>query len=242
MSIRRHFSIACRHCGKVFSLYPSSADRVRYCSGECRKAALALRPSRRRVVHTECAACGKAIAIPPYLYKPGRNYCSRQCTGQGLKQYAGPDHWNRQVQDVTVQCATCGKGFQKREYDMGRFCSHECYAATLVGRSPEEHPNWKGGVTPENKRVRSADRYKTWRVAVFERDNYTCRRCGQHGGYLVAHHLYRFAKWPHLRFTVANGHTLCRACHHATIGHESDYLVSIGLDATQPPLFMLDTA
>jgi len=71
---------------------------------------------------------------------------------------------------------------------------------------------WKGGITPHNHKIRSSTEYKLWRESIFERDKYTCRMCGK-GGYLHAHHLWDFAKFPELRLAINNGITLCRSCH-----------------------------
>jgi 5-methylcytosine-specific restriction endonuclease McrA len=54
---------------------------------------------------------------------------------------------------------------------------------------------------------------KVWRKAVYERDNFNCRKCGKHGGDLNAHHLFAYADTPALRFSVDNGVTLCPTCH-----------------------------
>jgi len=72
---------------------------------------------------------------------------------------------------------------------------------------------WKGGITPENHRIRDSHEYMVWRTAVFERDNYTCQDCGRHGGYLEAHHVHEFSKYPDERLLVENGKTLCLPCH-----------------------------
>lgn len=54
-------------------------------------------------------------------------------------------------------------------------------------RGPDHH-NYKGGITELGKAIRRLPEYDKWRGGVFERDNYTCRDCGQHGGYLEGHH------------------------------------------------------
>jgi hypothetical protein len=81
-----------------------------------------------------------------------------------------------------------------------------------------KHPNWKGGITPENERARKSAEYRAWRRAVFERDDYACVRCQKRGGHLHAHHLKSFARHPELRFDVANGETICSDCHGAEHG------------------------
>jgi predicted restriction endonuclease len=63
--------------------------------------------------------------------------------------------------------------------------------------------------------IRRSTEYKQWRSAVFERDNYTCQRCGSRGVKINAHHIKPFATFPELRTDVDNGITLCTACHKA---------------------------
>lgn len=60
---------------------------------------------------------------------------------------------------------------------------------------------------------RRCGEYAEWRTAVFERDDYTCRCCGKHGGTLNAHHILPYSKFPSFRYEVDNGITLCKECH-----------------------------
>lgn len=76
--------------------------------------------------------------------------------------------------------------------------------------------NWQGGKTAEQKRLRNSTAYKEWRKHVFQRDDYTCQACGQHGGDLQADHELPFALYPDLRFEILNGRTLCIPCHKLT--------------------------
>ena len=78
-----------------------------------------------------------------------------------------------------------------------------------------KHWNWKGGITPQNKKERNSPQYKRWRDAVFVRDDYTCQNCGRRGGMLNAHHISAWAKDKERRFDVSNGITLCAVCHKA---------------------------
>ena len=77
--------------------------------------------------------------------------------------------------------------------------------------------NWKGGNDSPNKRIRSSMEYRLWRIAVFERDNYTCIWCGDDkSGNLQADHIKPFSLFPELRFAIDNGRTLCIDCHKKT--------------------------
>ena len=79
----------------------------------------------------------------------------------------------------------------------------------------EKHPNWKGGISRAYKTGYYSVEYKDWRKQVFTRDNFTCQECGD-VGYITAHHIKSFAKFPELRFELDNGLTLCESCHSKT--------------------------
>jgi 5-methylcytosine-specific restriction endonuclease McrA len=85
------------------------------------------------------------------------------------------------------------------------------------------HHLWRGGVTPENEKIRHSQKYYQWRDAVYKRDDYTCQECGDRGGRLQADHVKPFAFFPELRFDVNNGRTLCKRCHEKTptFGHKA---------------------
>jgi len=117
--------------------------------------------------------------------------------------------------------------FEKRR----RFCSNKCVAnwreeQIKLGKlkckprnklgTGSNNPNWKGGITKINDKIRKSPEYKQWRTLVFERDKYTCKECGKIGGYLEAHHIKDFSEYPELRFDINNGITLCRKCHSKT--------------------------
>ena len=80
-------------------------------------------------------------------------------------------------------------------------------------KSGSKHPSWKGGITPENKKIRNSTDCKYWRKSCFERDNFTCQKTGQHGGKLVVHHINNFSEFPELRFEITNGITLSHNAH-----------------------------
>ena len=77
--------------------------------------------------------------------------------------------------------------------------------------------NDKGYGSLNYKLRRSVD-WKTWREAVFKRDNYTCLKCGKRGCMLHPHHIVPVKEcllldYQELIFDVDNGNTLCKDCH-----------------------------
>jgi hypothetical protein len=89
--------------------------------------------------------------------------------------------------------------------------NHHFFKSKRIGA---ESPNWRGGKTPENVKIRYSNEYKAWRNAVFKRDNYTCTYCGDAtGGNLNADHIKPFALHKELRTDIENGRTLCEPCH-----------------------------
>ena len=149
-------------------------------------------------------------------------YCSRQCSYEakkgtvgwargltiadpriarfkkaGIKATKGKPTWNKGLKGVQI---AWNKGLKNPLWEK------------------ENNPNWRGGVTPEHHKARKSTKYKEWRVAVFERDNYTCQECTARSGngkrvILHVDHIKLFAYFPELRFDVSNGRTLCVPCH-----------------------------
>ena len=79
-----------------------------------------------------------------------------------------------------------------------------------------EHPNWKGGISPINARIRQGKEHQLWVRSVKERDNYTCVLCGHYSLSNHADHIKSFSAYPELRTSIENGRTLCIDCHRKT--------------------------
>ena len=100
----------------------------------------------------------------------------------------------------------------------GLFCNNICYS---LWRSKnlkcKKAPNYKYGKCKKRLLLRARLKFKEWRRAIFQRDNFTCQKCGDNkGGNLEAHHIKEFSKYPRLRYKLNNGLTLCRKCHKKT--------------------------
>lgn len=98
--------------------------------------------------------------------------------------------------------------------NLGKHPSEETRKKLSESHKGEKGSNWQGGITPINEKLRKHYKYDDWRIAVFEKDNYTCQFCGDNkGGNLNAHHIKPFSKFPELRLDINNGITLCDVCH-----------------------------
>lgn len=84
----------------------------------------------------------------------------------------------------------------------------------------KKHWNWKGGVSPEFRKVRNSIEWSIWRDKIYLYDDWTCWICEKRGGLLHPHHLKSFTKYPELRFKSSNGITLCKFCHYTYGNHQ----------------------
>ena len=96
---------------------------------------------------------------------------------------------------------------------VGRIKSLEERKKLSKSNSGPKASNWKGGISPLNKKIRHGLEFKLWREAVFARDAWCCQKCHKKGGYLHPHHILNFSEWKELRFAIDNGITFCGYCH-----------------------------
>lgn len=178
-------------------------------------------------IEKSCFRCGNKFKIYPYRIKQNARFCSRKCANNITLNMKG------RCTGKFFDCEICSKKFYR--YDslinqgVTRFCSSKCWGDYLAILYLDEtkHPSWQGGKTSEANRIRSSREYIRWRKMVFERDSYSCRKCGDdRGGNLEAHHKKTFSLFPELRFDINNGITLCEKCHRET----PTYFKSFGKD------------
>jgi hypothetical protein len=166
---------------------------------------------RMRQVTIVCDQCGNKFHIKRSLLGRKKR-CSKECS---KKAKLGRIPWNKNLRGVTK----ANKGsFKKGEIPCGSVLFNNGHTPWNKGKvfdniSREKHWNWKGGKTPESKLARQTIKYKKWRKSVFEKDDYTCVKCGVRGGWLEADHIIPFVLSKEKRYEVSNGQTLCRPCH-----------------------------
>lgn len=159
-----------------------------------------------RIYYFTCIDCGEILIRKGHSFIKRCAICNKKQNKINLRNLS-----KSQNRKVELTCLNCGIKFKvPPSYSDHKFCSHKCKAQGKF------NANYKGGVTPINSKLRKSEQYIQWRKAVFERDNYTCINCNQHGGDLHADHIKPFAVFPELRYDINNGRTLCKKCHMKT--------------------------
>jgi len=107
----------------------------------------------------------------------------------------------------------------------------------MYGRRGKLSPRYKHGNSKIEKLEWGRFEWKDWRKKVFERDNYTCQKCGDNrGGNLEAHHIKPRHLYPKLKYNLENGITLCRFCHRGICGKENIFELELEKLLPRPDL------
>ncbi|MBN1461399.1 MAG: HNH endonuclease [Armatimonadetes bacterium] len=183
---------SCEYCGASFNVRPAVVARGqgRFCSKSCANAA--------RTVYPKTAVCRHCGDTFTYNSSSSGRYCSQSCY-----------HSAKAARWVERQCEMCGKTFSVRESslqkgDTARYCSSQCKKRGYVGEATFP---WKtDGGWP--------DGWNQIKIAVLERDSYTCQACGCRedpaGRALSVHHIAPRKEGDH---SLDNLVTLCNRSH-----------------------------
>lgn len=127
-------------------------------------------------------------------------------------------------EEAKIKISKANKG--RRSFFKGKTYKEiygDSYGEQKKIRSEAHKKRWIGKriISDRNSKHLTQWEYREWRKAVFERDNYTCQKCGDRSReknriLLNAHHIKSWAKYPKLRFNINNGRTLCVDCHKKT--------------------------
>jgi hypothetical protein len=236
----------CLMCGEKFYVIPSRQEK-KFCSKKCAgewysKNIRGERNPKWKRVQKVCEVCHKIFYVTPkYAEKGYGRFCSQECMAKAF---------SKKKRRVCLECKTeFWVSPSKIKDGYGKFCSQECvYKWMSKNMNGEKSPSWKGGATSIKRRIRGTSKYFDWRLKVFERDNFTCQRCGKRGSYLHAHHKKPFGqildelkeKYPLLDlyyvamttnnelWDINNGITLCEKCHkevHKEIENKKEQLL-----------------
>ncbi len=161
-----------------------------------------------------CDVCIGRKLICPVCNKKKRDiyhrFCSNSCAGRW--KYKNCKKVREAIAQGLVKAQKTASARAKLQKGKPKF-----------GQRGPKNWNWKGGIyRNERHTLMGRIEYKNWRKAVFERDNYTCQKCGRRGGNLNADHVIPYYIDKTKTFDVNNGQTLCVLCHKSldTWGHK----------------------
>lgn len=132
-------------------------------------------------------------------------------------QWEGNEERKKQASEDAVK--HMGAGTKGRIKLLKLMESDEYKAKIALANGGENNGMWNPNLSPEERErqrrhARRYPGYQEFRRKVYERDNYTCVKCGDDtGGNLVVHHLNGFHWDEGSRTEVDNGATLCNDCH-----------------------------
>ena len=222
----------CKNCGDVFLKKPTDSlrswnTRTKFCSKSC----------------FDIFRRGKPSPSPATTFKKGQHVPvpleSRR---------RGPDNSKWRGGPVSLPCLICNTFFtvehcqaKRGAKTCSRTCANEFRRTPLMRermsvvhrkRVADGLHNCYCGAGNILDLIRDTVEYREWRTNVFQRDNYTCKACGQHGGRfnLNADHIKPFAliviennivsfqdaKACEELWDIKNGRTLCVECHRKT--------------------------
>ena len=160
-------------------------------------------------------------------------WCSEECKIKKGRKFKLKNRRN----EIISKCVICGNDFsniksrENRTKCCSKLCSIENRRINFIGNKinnmkEENHPSWKGGISPLNKRIMTTKKYVEWKNKILFRDCWTCQTC-HFRGRVVVHHIKRInviIKQYNIRnindaimckelYDINNGVTLCEDCH-----------------------------
>jgi hypothetical protein len=185
-----------------------------------------LSPNSDIKVDVECPECGDMRTVCyKSIYKAGHTICVKCVNKRNAKPIKTGTKYGRLVvikeskTGYSICKCSCGKTKEIWNTNLRNGHTNSCGCLKTesfnnVDRvSEESHGMWKGGVTRGREKHMSQKVYKDWRRLVYERDNYTCQKCGNQSRRLNAHHLEGYFNCKGKQTDVNNGVTLCYDCH-----------------------------
>ena len=198
----------CQLCNKkMFRKKKSEAQRPnwKFCSRSCK---IIYYNKKRKISDKPEYISGNKKCLYCKNFFPYRKELKVKCLVLWLNKIYIPSILTEKQRNKKAE--ECGRRFRNKKLSIKRRKK-----ARFNNLGKKSH-FWKGGITKKGIKLRNSLMYKLWRKAVFQRDNFTCQKCGKKNTRLNPHHIKSWAEYPKLRFEITNGQTLCEECHKLT--------------------------
>jgi len=178
----------------------------------------------RKLYKFNCKTCTKEYTRHSGNLWGHKGFCSRGCVRK-------TDAMKQKAREITLALGLKPPRHNKGvKFKKGHKSTPEQLKKRLVtmrknkSLQGEKNPQWKGGTTPIQQKIRTSHEYNEWRKSVFIRDGYKCTECGSVKR-IEADHIVPFSfvvrecllmKTNSGLFDISNGRTLCYECHKKT--------------------------
>jgi len=204
----------CLLCGKKFIVLPCQSFR-KYCSRKCAFAS----PKRSQSIISSLKEFAKTDRAKEMRQKT-KETCIKRFTGISYKKRYGEKRAN---EIIKKQSDSTKENLPITTFKKGLVPWNK--GIKWEAMSGENNPCWRGGISKIGQVFRSSPEYGRWRSKIFRKDNWTCKKCGETGIRLIAHHILNFAEHFEIRLNIDNGITFCVPCHkefHNIYGRENN--------------------
>lgn len=219
--------VVCGFCSKKINRYPTKTD-IYFCNTDCK--------AKWQVFQREKLGFTKDWLIDQY-FNQGKNcnLIGKEIGRDGksvwnwFKWYnieiskRGSNYKNNLILDGSpFRGKSHTQEFKNKIREQRKKDGHVPYLKNgvhwLKGVTKDNHPTWKGGLTPERQSFYSSEEWVESVKGVWKRDKGVCQNCGKHHntelnrGNFHIHHIVSF-QIRELRSDIKNLVLLCKDCH-----------------------------
>lgn len=181
------------------------------CKCSCGDTALVSRDALKQGRTVSCGCYKKEFNSQQWQDDEFRQMHSERMKKQNEERWSDTEEHKKasdKMKEVWQQDGYCEHVSQAmKENWKHRDSDRERYRQKFIGKS---NPNYNDNLTEEE---RQKERDKEWVKNIYEREDYTCEKCGQRGGKLNAHHKNGHSWCKTQRSDIDNGACLCESCH-----------------------------
>lgn len=198
--------------------YNGHLTKITFICSECGEKQTTTLKSRKNFNKDKITWCGKCCTHKDISWKNSFEKIKNIAEKHNLELLSSKEEYKNCYSKLKFKCA-CGNVFftTVKQLHKGKTCCNECSYINKCGENNYLYDSSRG----DKERDRERSCIRKWRNEVYQRDDYTCQKCGKRGGNINAHHINGYSWDRKNRLNINNGITLCEECHkeyHTTYG------------------------